>query len=103
MEIMLAEIGRRRLLVPVPFWAASVQAAIIESACKVLVPLVLSAPPLTRDQVRLLRRDNVVSPAAEGLVTLGVGPTALELIVPTYLRRYRRGGRRSASDGASAA
>jgi NADH dehydrogenase len=81
---MLAEIGRRRLLVPVPFAVASLQAALLQ-----LLPM----PPLTIDQVRLLKRDNVVAPGMPGLKELGISPVALELILPTYLARYRPGGR----------
>jgi NADH dehydrogenase len=88
MERLLQEIGRRRLLVPVPFWLATAQAWFLEW---------LPVPPLTRDQVRLLRQDNVVSPGAAGLADLGITPTALDVILPTYLARYRRGGRRDAS------
>jgi NADH dehydrogenase len=50
-------------------------------------------PPLTRDQVRLLERDNVVAPGALGLGEFGIAPTAPELIIPTYLDVYRPGGR----------
>jgi NADH dehydrogenase len=50
------------------------------------------APPLTTDQVEMLRTDNVASPGAPGLAELGVQATALEPILPTYLYRYRRGG-----------
>ena len=52
------------------------------------------APPpvLTSDQVRILHIDNVVSGACPGLAELGIQPTAVEPIVPTYLYRYRRGG-----------
>jgi NADH dehydrogenase len=85
MEILLKEIQRRRLLLPLPFALASLQAAFME---------LLPVPPLTRDQVRLLKRDNVVSPGMPGLKDLGVEPTALELIIPTYLARYRPGGGR---------
>ena len=53
----------------------------------------LPVPPLTRDQVRLLREDNVVSEGALGLADLGIDPTGVEVIVPTYLDRYRPGGR----------
>jgi uncharacterized protein YbjT (DUF2867 family) len=84
MELMLAEIERKRLLVPIPFAIASLQAAFLEW---------LPVPPLTRDQVRLLKRDNVVTSGMPGLKELGVGAAALELILPTYLARYRPGGR----------
>lgn len=83
MEILLGEIRRRRLLVSLPFSLASAEAFFLEW---------LPKPPLTRDQVRLLRTDNVIAPGAAGLADLGITPTALEVIVPTYLHRYRRGG-----------
>ena len=85
MEILLRQIGRKRLLLPLPFFAASIQAGLFE-----LLPV---PPPLTRDQVRLLRQDNVVDPAVPGLSALGIEPTALAAILPTYLTRYRRAGR----------
>jgi NADH dehydrogenase len=49
-------------------------------------------PPLTADQVRSLKRDNVVGPQAQGLKELGITPTALEPILPTYLDLYRPRG-----------
>jgi uncharacterized protein YbjT (DUF2867 family) len=80
MVLLLRELGRKRLLVPVPFPMASLLALFAE-----LVP----GKPLTRDQVRLLRRDNVVSPGARGLADLDVPPTAVEAVLSTYLERYR--------------
>ena len=84
LELMLAVVHRRRLLAPLPFWAASLQAAFLE---------LLPVPPLTRDQVRLLQRDNVVAAGAPGLRELGIAPSAVELVIPTYLDVYRPGGR----------
>jgi uncharacterized protein YbjT (DUF2867 family) len=84
MELMLSEIERKRLLVPIPFALASLQGAILQW---------LPVPPLTLDQVRLLKRDNVVATGMPGLKDLGVSPVALELILPTYLARYRPSGR----------
>jgi NADH dehydrogenase len=43
---------------------------------------------LTRDQVRLLKADNVVAPGALGFADLKITPQALELVAPTYLRRF---------------
>jgi hypothetical protein len=40
---------------------------------------------LTTDQIRMLERDNVVSPGAPGLLELGIAPTPMDLIVPGYL------------------
>ena len=45
---------------------------------------------ITRDQARLLRSDNVVTAGAAGLKDLNVTPTALEMILPSYLGKYRR-------------
>ena len=50
-------------------------------------------PLLTRDQVALLRHDNVVSPGAADLRSLAIKPTAMEAVVPQYLEIFRRGGR----------
>jgi uncharacterized protein YbjT (DUF2867 family) len=87
MQFMLKCIGRRRLLLPIPFALAKFQASFLQ-----LVP----KPLLTVDQVELLRRDNVVSEAAqtEGrtLAALGIDPIAMESVVPFYLARFRRTG-----------
>ena len=95
MEFVLATIERRRLLVPLPFGLAKLQAAVFELVSK--LPLrVLSKPLLTRDQVELLRYDNVVSEAAHRdgrtLQGLGIAPRSIEGIVPTYLWRFRKAG-----------
>jgi NADH dehydrogenase len=92
MEIVLREIDRKRLLVPVPFPIATVQAAALELAFLLPKMLNLGAnPPVTVDQVVLLRHDNVVTGNLPGLEDLGVDATALETIVPSYLRQFRRG------------
>jgi uncharacterized protein YbjT (DUF2867 family) len=87
MEYVLATIERHRLLVPIPFWVAKLQAFFLEF---------LPKPPLTRDQVEMLRSDNVVSEAAraEGrtLEGLGIVPRSVEAIVPSYLWRFRKTG-----------
>jgi len=83
MELMLAEIGRRRWLVNLPFPLAALQARLMA---------ILPSPPLTVDQVEMLKRDNVVSSGALTLATLGIEPAAVEAIVPSYLDRFRKGG-----------
>lgn len=87
MQTTLDIIGRRRLLVPLPFPVARAMGTVLS---------VLPRPPITADQVELLRRDNVVSEdaKAEGRTLEGVGiePASVETIVPFYLWRYRRAG-----------
>jgi len=85
MTLMLAEIGRKRALCSLPFALASLQGAVLQS-----IPFI--RPPLTADQVKLLKRDNVVGPQAAGFKEFGITPTALEPILPTYLDRYRPQG-----------
>ncbi|HWK44824.1 MAG TPA: complex I NDUFA9 subunit family protein [Stellaceae bacterium] len=83
MALTLDLIQRKRWLVDLPIPLATRQAALLEK---------LPGALLTRDQVTLLQQDNVVSPGAPGFADLGITPAAVELIVPTYLDRYRRGG-----------
>jgi NADH dehydrogenase len=83
MELLLDQIRRKRLLIDLPFGLAEFQARLMS---------VLPSPPLTPDQVELLKSDNVVSSGALGLADLGISPTAVEAILPTYLDRFRRGG-----------
>jgi len=83
-ELLLAEIGRDRILATLPNGLASLQARFLE---------LLPVPPLTRDQVLLLKQDNVVAPGALDFKDLGIDPQAIESILPTYLDKYRRGSR----------
>jgi NADH dehydrogenase len=82
-ELLLAEIHRKRLLVNLPFGLAGLQAR-----CLSLLP----EPPLTPDLVEMLKRDNVVGAGALTLEALGITPTAVEAILPTYIDRFRKGG-----------
>lgn len=56
----------------------------------------LPGAPLTRDQWRMLQRDNLPAHAAEGLAAFGIEPTALGAVAPAWLARFRQGGRWSA-------
>ncbi len=62
-----------------------------------MVLQLLPVPPLTPDQVKLLEHDTVVAPGALTLRDLGIAPTAVEPILPTYLDRFRPGGRFAAA------
>lgn len=80
---ILQQTGRHRMLLEVPMGLARLQARFLE-----LVP----GKPLTRDQLLMLSRDNVVTPGTPGLPELGLVPTPVELVVPGYLRRFQPGG-----------
>ncbi len=82
------ETGRNRILLPVPFAVAP----LIGLAGEALGALPFFAPPVTRDQITLMKRDNIVSDGAEGLAALGVTPKTVESIVPSYMVQYRRYG-----------
>ena len=87
MDEMLEVIDRKRLFVPVPWWAAELQGAVLG---------MLPKPLLTRDQVTLLRTDNVVSEEAvharRTFAGLGIHPQSTAAILPSYLWRYRPAG-----------
>jgi NADH dehydrogenase len=98
MEIMLHEIQHKRALTPVPNGVAMMLGGIgdLQTAILPFLP-----PPLTKDQVRMLGRDNVAA-ANDGLAALGVTPTPLESVLPQYLWKYRRGGQFAAPENAHA-
>jgi uncharacterized protein YbjT (DUF2867 family) len=87
MQFVLATIQRRRLLVPIPFAVMKLQAALLQF---------LPKPPITPDQVELLKHDDIVSEAARRdgrtLEGLGITPESIDAIVPTYLWRFRKTG-----------
>ena len=85
MEEMLETVGRRRRVVEMPRGLAEFQAKVFER---------LPNPPLTRDQILLLGRDNVVGEGAQGLRDLGIEPTSMEAVLTAYLARFRVGGER---------
>jgi NADH dehydrogenase len=92
MEMMLAETGQRRLLVPIPWPAASLLGGLGDLVARFL------PPPVTSDQVESLKSDNVVSGRLPGLAELGIAPTSLEAVLPSYLYSYRRGGQYADQD-----
>ncbi|CAN7161774.1 complex I NDUFA9 subunit family protein [Rhizobium sp. LjRoot30] len=98
LETILRVVDRKRSFVPLPFGVAS----LIGSLCS-LVPFI--APPLTSDQVTLLKSDNVVSKAAtdEGRTLSGIGitPAMLDRVLPSYLVQYRPAGQFTNSGSAA--
>lgn len=79
MTLLLDQIGRRRALVPVPFFMARIIGAVAQF---------LPKPLLTLDQVRLLEDDNIVT-GEDGLAHFGVEPQPIEAVIPSYLGRFR--------------
>jgi uncharacterized protein YbjT (DUF2867 family) len=88
MEIILSITERQRMLIPLPFGLAKLQALFLQFAPGAL--------KLTPDQVTLLRSDNVVSDAAKAagltLEGLGIAPDSMEAVAPQYLWRFRAAG-----------
>jgi NADH dehydrogenase len=75
-NMTLQLMGKRRLLVPIPFAVAEVQARLFE---------LLPNPPLTTGQVDLLKTDNVASGALPDVEELGIQPKTVEEVIPTYI------------------
>jgi uncharacterized protein YbjT (DUF2867 family) len=89
LRLVLVETDRSPCLIRLPLWAADVLGSLSP-----ITPRLPGQPPMiTRDQARLLRRDNVVAEGAAALKDLGIAPTALALVLPTYLDKYRKRSR----------
>ena len=95
-DFTLATIGRKAAVVPMPWPLARIQGHALEIVDRLTLGLLPDALKLSRDQVELLRTDNVVSDAArsEGrtLEGLGIAPTGYEAIAESYLWRFRKAG-----------
>ncbi len=100
LSFILKTTGRKRTLLALPFPAAETMAGITERVKSLALGLFPDMLDMTRDQVELLKSDNVVSAAAiaEGrtLRGLGITPESYETIVPTYLYRFRKTGQYAA-------
>lgn len=83
LQMMLRETGRQRFFVNLPWGLAKLKASFLQ---------LLPNPLLTVDQVEMLKTDNVAQAGALTIRDLGITPTAIETILPTYLARYRAGG-----------
>ena len=94
LSYVLTETRRHRPLVTVPLGLARFEARFLE---------LLPNQPLTRDQLLMLMRDNVVDAGMPGLPELGIVPTPVELVVPQYLRRFQPGGGRRTTPGSAEA
>ena len=84
MKMTCDAVGRKRALVSIPFGLMHVPASVMQ---------LLPNPPVTRDQLYLLEKDNVVSKKAKGFADLGITPQAVEMHITSYLAHLRPGGR----------
>ncbi len=90
-EILFRHTGRRRPFVTLPWKLASLKAWFLEF---------MPSPLLTRDQVESLKTDYTISEDALTLADLGITATSMDIVLPTYLERYRPGGRFAAQKAA---
>ena len=86
--LVLRTIDRKKPIVGVPGGLMKIAGFFAQQAA-----IVGLTPQLTVDQVELMLQDNVMRAGALGLATLGIQPTAAESILPTYMDRFRHGGR----------
>ena len=83
LKFIMTEVNRKRFLLDIPFSVAGVGGAVLQY---------LPGPLLTPDQVKLLKKDNIVGEKALTFKELDISPCSMELLAPVYLKRYRYGG-----------
>ena len=83
MEILLKEIKKKRFLIPIPFSTAKFQSYFFQ---------LMKKPPLTSDQVEMLKYNNIVTGEYPTLKDLGISGKTVQSILPKYIYRFRRGG-----------
>ncbi len=91
MEQMLAVIHRKRIVVSLPGFVAGLMAAGFDFGQKATGGLVENSL-LTRDQLKNLAHDNVVSDGSRGLGDLGIEPVTMGSVLPDYLWKFRPSG-----------
>jgi NADH dehydrogenase len=89
-KTMLHVVRRRRLVVGFPFWLGRILATVTGAVSALTGGL--APQPVTGDQLKELTRDNVVSDGAQGFQALGITPTSLDAILPSYLWMFRPSG-----------
>ena len=83
-ELLLKEIRKKRIILPIPFFAGRIQAMLFQ-----LMP----KPLLTLDQIKILEEgDNILSGKNKTLKDLNIEAKSIETILPTYLKVYRPAG-----------
>ncbi len=91
MDMMLEEIRRTRIVFDMPVWMARMSAFGLDLAQTLSFGL-FSNTMITRDQIKSLAADNVVSEDAKGFADLGIEPLTMESVLPDYLWRFRPTG-----------
>ncbi|KPQ06273.1 MAG: NADH dehydrogenase [Rhodobacteraceae bacterium HLUCCA12] len=91
MQMMLAEIRRKRVIINMPGFLAGLVARLLGFA-QFITGGLFTNTVLTRDQLRNLAHDNVVAEDAQGFEALGIEPVPMELVLPSYLWRFRPTG-----------
>lgn len=91
MERMLKVVRRRALIVTVPFFAARIMAAVLDFL-QIVTGGLFTNSQITRDQVKQLAKDNVVSPDKMSFADLDIAPTDMDAILETYLWQFRPNG-----------
>ena len=90
MQKMLSTIKRRRFILEIPFWIANIMCPLVYVANKLsinTIPLLI-----TTDQIKQLKKNNIVSEKELGFGDLEIFPRVIDAILPTYLNRYRPKG-----------
>lgn len=90
-DVMLASVRRWRLVINLPFWIGRIMAFFLDLGSMATGGIVRNAI-LTRDQVKQLEHDNIVSDDARGFAELGIEPVAVEAVIDSYLWRFRPNG-----------
>lgn len=80
MEFITTTIQRKKIFVSLPFFVSKILGYFLQ---------ILPHPPLTSDQVELMKKDSVVSNKAWTFKDLGIQPKDVQAIVPEYLKSYR--------------
>ncbi|MFT7594589.1 MAG: hypothetical protein ACI8R4_001910 [Paracoccaceae bacterium] len=88
---MLGEIHRNRVVVNLPHFAARIMAFSFDMMQKLSLGLIPNGL-LTRDQLRNLAHDSIVSEGARGFSDLGIEPVVMAAVLPDYLWRFRPSG-----------
>ncbi len=83
LELLMDQMGTSKPIINIPWGLAMLQATLLG---------MLPNPPLTRDQVKLLMDDNVVSGEYPGIEAFGIKPVTAASVLPSYVTQYRKGG-----------